>query len=264
MQIERGQLAAIPSAAVDSGPPLLVLSGLYPTTGVTNDGIVRSTVAPLRHLSVGRKIFVRNRWSGLQATLTMRDLADGYARAIRAGFDSPVDVVGLSTGGSIAQQLAADHPDAVRRLVLISSACRLAPYGRQVQARVAALLRDGHLRQGGHSDRRRDSTARAAHSKPRRRLGKREPGPWHPERRAGPHCLPRREDNFDLAQCPNTIQAPSLIIMGEQDRFYSAKLARETAALIPNSHLMLIARRGHLTAAASNRAKAPVAGFLAS
>ena len=36
-----------------------------------------------------------------------------------------VDVVGTSTGGSIAQQLAADHPETVRRLALLSTACRL-------------------------------------------------------------------------------------------------------------------------------------------
>jgi len=37
-----------------------------------------------------------------------------------------VDVVGMSTGGSIAQQLAADHPATVRRLGLISTAGRCA------------------------------------------------------------------------------------------------------------------------------------------
>ncbi len=44
-------------------------------------------------------------------------------------------------GGSIAQQLAADHPSVVGRLVLVSTACRLGRTGRLAQRRVAARLR---------------------------------------------------------------------------------------------------------------------------
>jgi len=40
----------------------------------------------------------------------MSDLAAEYAGVITAHLDAPVDVVGTSTGGSIAQQLAADPP----------------------------------------------------------------------------------------------------------------------------------------------------------
>ena len=49
-----------------------------------------------------------------------------YARAMRAaiealGADRPVDVMGYHTGSMIAADLAADHPNLVRRVVLVSA-----------------------------------------------------------------------------------------------------------------------------------------------
>jgi pimeloyl-ACP methyl ester carboxylesterase len=54
-----------------------------------------------------------------------------------------VCVEGSSTGGSVAQQFAIDHPQLVRRLVLAATACRLSPHGREVQRRFAELVRQG-------------------------------------------------------------------------------------------------------------------------
>ena len=44
----------------------------------------------------------------------------------------PVDVMALSTGGLIGQHLALQHPELVRRLVLVVSGARLADAGRQM------------------------------------------------------------------------------------------------------------------------------------
>ena len=55
---------------------------------------------------------------------TFNDMAADYAAMIREEFGGPMDVIGVSTGGSIVQHLAADHPDVVRRLVIHSSAHR--------------------------------------------------------------------------------------------------------------------------------------------
>jgi pimeloyl-ACP methyl ester carboxylesterase len=53
--------------------------------------------------------------------MSMAALAAEHADALREAFAEPVDLLGMSTGGSIAQQLAAEHPRVVRRLVLVST-----------------------------------------------------------------------------------------------------------------------------------------------
>jgi pimeloyl-ACP methyl ester carboxylesterase len=55
------------------------------------------------------------------------------------------------------------------------------------------------------------------------------------------------EDAFDLATCRSPIRAPTLILAGSSDRFYTPELFAETARLIPNSRLRVFERRGHVT-----------------
>jgi pimeloyl-ACP methyl ester carboxylesterase len=262
VEIERGELGAIPYAAGGSGRPVLVSAGLWPTTGVDGDRFVRGVLAPVRRLAAQRRLIVVNRRAGLPAGLTMGDLAAEYADSIRNHLDGPVDLVGTSTGGSIAQQLAADHPDAIRRLVLLSTACRLGPYGRQLQALVAVELRAGHLR-------RAVGAGAADLAPPGLRTLARAVG-WAAARRvvtsasaaADLAATIEAEDGFDLAKCERPIQAKTLIIGGGRDRYYSAGLFQETAALIPGSVLRVFPRRGHIGVTTDPRAQAMIAGFL--
>lgn len=262
MEIERGAIGAIPYAAVGSGPAVIVSAGLWPTTGVDGNGFVRGSLAPVRRLASQRRLIVMNRKAGLPTGLTMRELAAEYADAIRTHLNPPVDLVGNSTGGSIAQQLAADHPDTVRRLVLLSTACRLGPLARDLQGRVATRLRAGQTR-------RAVSLAATGLAPPGLRTLARAAG-WA----TAHHVLTsdsaaadlaatlEAEDRFDLATCEHTIQAKTLIIGGGRDRFYSTPLFEETAALIPNSILRVFLRRGHISVASDPRAQATIAGFL--
>lgn len=261
MNLERGLASGIPYAAIGSGSPIVVAAGLWPSTGVDSDGLVRGAFAPLRPLS-GRRLIVLNRRAGLPANLTMSDLATEYAEAIRALCDSPVDVMGASTGGSIVQQLAADHPATVRRLVLLSTACRLGTFGRDVSSRVAALLRSGRTRSAlglvgmSLAPRGFRTLARATTWAAAGRLIADSVGA------ADLAATLEAEEHFDLARCLQPIQATTLIIAGERDRFYSPELFAETAALIPRSQLHLVPSRGHITVATSRRAQATIAGFL--
>jgi pimeloyl-ACP methyl ester carboxylesterase len=244
---ERGWLGRYPFAAVGAGEPVVVLAGLLPTTGFSGDGSVRAALGAVAPLADRRRLVVLNRRAELPRGMTMAALAAEHAEAIRAGLAAPVDVVGTSTGGSIAQQLAADHPDVVRRLVLVSTACRLGPAGRDGQRRVAARIRAGAYRQA--------IAVMATELVPpgRGQLAAGTVG-WL----VGPRVLRDRrglddmattieaEDSFDLAGCP-PIQAPTLILAGRDDRFYAPELFEETARLIPDSRLCLLSGRGHVT-----------------
>lgn len=254
-------MGSLPWAAVGSGSPVVVLAGLSPSTGVQGDGFVRSVLAPVRQLENRRRLLALNRRPGLPGDLTMARLAQEHAEALRAEFDQPADVVGVSTGGSIAQQLAAEHPDTVRRLVLISSACRLGPTGRDGQAAMAAELRAGRDRQAAAVAAAAlvpwaGPVARGAGWLAGRRLLA------TPAARADLLATLEAEDEFDLARCAGQITATTLIVAGGRDRFYSPALFAETAALIPRSRLSVFARRGHISVARDRRALAQIAGFL--
>jgi pimeloyl-ACP methyl ester carboxylesterase len=262
VSIERGVIGALPYAAVGSGPALVLCSGLWPVTGVAGDRFVHGVLAPVRSLIRRRRLVVLNRRADLPRGLTMSDLAAEYATAITDHLDAPVDVVGTSTGGSIAQQLAAEHPAAVSRLVLLSTACRLGPLARELQAKMAAELRAGQVRGAA-------SSAAAGLAPPGLRALAGGLG-WVAARRVIPTALAaadlaatmEAEDGFDLAACDRAIEAMTLIVGGGRDRFYNADLFRETAALIPRSQLQVIRRRGHVSVTTDRRTQAMIAGFL--
>jgi pimeloyl-ACP methyl ester carboxylesterase len=69
------------------------------------------------------------------------------------------------------------------------------------------------------------------------------------------------EEAFVLAALP-AIVAPSVIVAGGRDRFYSRALFEETAALVPGAQLRLFQRHGHITVLSAPRALAAIHGFL--
>jgi pimeloyl-ACP methyl ester carboxylesterase len=249
MSAERGVIGGLPYLAVGSGAPLMFLGGLAFEAGVDVAGIERFNASLLRPFAERRRVLFTNRRRGLRRGMSMAELAQEHADAIRAGLAEPVDVAGISTGGSIALQLAADHPDVVGRLLVLSSACRLGAEGKTLQRRVAARIRGGAPRQAlavmmaGIVPPRRGQLAAAALAS-----------------LAGPRVLAggddladmattiEAEDAFDLANCRNVIRAPTLILAGSEDRFYSPELFTETARLIPDSRLRMLEGRGHITA----------------
>jgi pimeloyl-ACP methyl ester carboxylesterase len=250
MSMDRGVIGRLPFLATGRGAPLLFIGGLAPETGVDAAGTERMNASLLQPFASRRRIMFVNRRSGLPRGMSMAELAAEHAEAIRSLGGGPVDVAGISTGGSIAQQLAADHPDVVGRLVLLCTACRLGPKGRDLQRRAATRIRRGARRQAlavmmaGLVPPGRGQVAAGALA-------------WL----AGPRLLAggddladmattiEAEDAFDLATCSSPIRAPTLILAGSEDRFYSPELFAETARLIPGSRVRVLEGRGHLTAA---------------
>jgi pimeloyl-ACP methyl ester carboxylesterase len=228
--------------------------------GVEEDRLVRNVLVPVRGMANRRRLVVLNRWAGLPEGLTLADLAVRYADAITE-LGAPVDVLGVSTGGSIAQLLAAEHPQVVRRLALLSTGCRLSPEVLALQAEVARLLGQGATRSAVRLM--AGAVAPPAVAPLSGWVG------WLMARRLVPEGRPRSdlrltleaEEGFDLARCSGPIQAPTLVVGGERDRFYPRWLFEETARMIPHSQLLLRPRRGHVSVASDHLTIAHLTGF---
>lgn len=190
----------------------------------------------------------------------MGALAAEHAQALREAFAEPVDLLGASTGGSIAQQVAAEHHDVARRLVLVSTGCRLGPHAKQLQRQIAARVRAGATRQAV-------AVMAGAVPPPAFRLPAAclgwllAPSFFSASGLQDMATTIEAEDEFDLARLP-TVRAPTLLVGGGRDRFYDRELFEQTARLIPGCVLEMHPERGHITVLSDPRAVAQIRGFL--
>ncbi len=260
MDVRESSLGTFPCLVAGSGPPLMLLSGLAPEAGVSAGSLRRMHEAAIRPWARERQVFYVNRRPGLPHGMTMAALAAEHAQALRQAFNAPVDLLGASTGGSIAQHLAAEHPDVVRRLALVSTGCRLGRSAKLLQRQIAARVRAGATRQAV-------AVMAGALVPPTLRLPAGCIG-WL----LAPHLFSESglqdmattieaEDEFDLARLA-TVRAPTLLVGGGRDRFYDEELFEETARLIPGSALEIYPKRGHITVLSDPRAVAQIRGFL--
>ncbi len=193
--------------------------------------------------------FIVLRKPGLPEGYSMRDMADDYATMIKEEFGGPVDVIGVSTGGSIVQHLAADHPDLVRKLIIHSSAYVLSDWTKSLQMRVASLARQRRWRAVYDTMLGPTLTYDGA----RRYVAK--PLWWLGILLAGTFAAPadpsdlvvtiEAEDKHNFRDRLAQIKAPTLVVAGDKDPFYSEDLFRETAEGIPDARLILYKGMGH-------------------
>ncbi len=282
---QNGTLAGLPTlvAGPPEAPPLAILPGLSPEQAIGAGPIARSELALARAFAERFRVMWLAPRPGLVADggdPTMAAIAAQHAAALREAYDAPVDVLGLSTGGSIALQLAVDHPDVVRRLVLVSAAARLGELGRADQRALAERIRAG--------DRRGAFGRVLADMVP-------DPLPWADGRRAGLHArlaalakpllalagwalgpllwpdagamedmaaLIAAEDAYDVRERVGEVRAPTLVVAGGRDPYYDAGAFEHVARGVPDGRLVRFARRGHATVAADPRFAATVTRFL--
>lgn len=193
-------------------------------------------------------VFSVLRRAGLPEGTSIRDMAEDYAEMIRQEFGDPVDVLGVSTGGSLALQFAADHPELVKRLVIHSSAYRLGEAGKLVQLEIAGFARQMKTVQAW------ETLIRFILPKAGLWMIFNPCIAWISSRILS---LGRKkslsdlvvtilaEDQFDLKGRLGEISAPTLVIAGCDDPFYSSDLFRETGAGIPNSQTVLFEKMRH-------------------
>jgi pimeloyl-ACP methyl ester carboxylesterase len=181
----------------------------------------------------------------MSAGFTTRDMAADYARILESEL-GPSRVMGFSTGGSIAQYVAIDHPEAVRSLALIVSASRLSEEGRRTCERWHALTREGRWR-----ELRADMAASTVTGETNKRLARAFMKAF------GRFALGRPSDPSDFLTTLEAdlghdttgrlaeISVPTLIVGGSEDPFFSKTLLRETVDGIPDATLRVYEGVGH-------------------
>lgn len=251
----------MPFLAVGSGPPLVFLPGITPNHDPPTGADRRFQARRMLPYAGSRRVWWVNRRPGLDPAATMADIAADYAHAMLRRFDEPVDVIGESTGGTVALQLAADYPDVVKRLVIVSAAYKLGEEGRDTQLRVADDVLDGRPRAAG-AEQMRIAGAGDASKRVLAMLGWLLGKAYFAHVTADLMTVTRAEDAADLLTRLADITAPTLVIGGDRDAFYSAELFRQTAEGIPHGRLALYPGRGHLSTALDPRFLPDVLSFL--
>ena len=250
----------LPYNRVGLGPRTLVaFPGLLFENKALTGLSARMMLSRYSFLQAEYTTYVVSRKPGLPHGYSMRNMADDYAAMIREEYGRPVDVIGTSTGGSIAQHLAADSPDLVRRLVIHSSAHTLGDAGKEVQLRVGHLARQRRWREA--------NAALLGFVMSSGRWGRFEAALGSllvslaaPEDPSDLIVTVEAEDVHDFSDRLSEITAPTLVIAGDQDPFYSETLFRETAEGTPNARLILYKGMGH--PAAGNEFQQDVLAFL--
>lgn len=231
--------SGLPYNRFGHGPrPLVIFQGLF----FENKPQAARMSSMYHFLGEAYTVYAVMRRPDLPQGYTLVDMAGDYAGMIRQEFGGPLDVIGVSTGGSIAQIFAADHPDLPRKLVLHSAAYSLSEDAKRLQWRLAELAREGRWREANELTLNAvlppHGIADAARG-PLVALGARIMTALDTPADANDLLVTiAAEDVFDFKSRLGEIVAPTLVIA-------TPGLFRETAAGIPNARLILYEGRGH-------------------
>lgn len=205
-------------------------------------------------------VFIFSRKNRLPEGYTIRDMAADQARAMRLLGITNANVMGVSQGGMIAQYLAIDHPDLVKKLVLAVTCSRTSP---QMEAVVKNWIR---LAESDNYKALMIDTAEHSYSE---RYLKRY-RPFYPL--MGRIGKPKDFSRFVIQAkaclqhnaCPelNQIKCPVLILGGETDHIVGVHSSRELYEQITGSELYIYTGLGHAAYEEAKDFPARVLAFL--
>ncbi|WPP50342.1 alpha/beta fold hydrolase [Catalinimonas niigatensis] len=229
-----------------SGDPLLLIMGITAPGSVWEKHVAYWE----QHY---RCILVDNRGVGFsdkpQGPYTTAQMADDHAELLKSLGISNAGVVGVSMGGTIAQQLALRHPEMVKTMVLM---CPWARCDRKGEAIFKHMMHaKAHLRPEDFSnfvqlliyhksswdqDNVYDELMQAQQDAALDPF----PQPLHGLEGQAHACI----SHHVLADLPK-IKQPCLVIGGREDMFVPAWMVREVAEAIPGAELHLYEDAGH-------------------
>ena len=221
---------------------LVMLPGL-------GDGLrsVKGTATPMalmyRCFAKDFTVYAFSRKRELPTGYTTRDMARDQAEAMEALGIEKADIFGVSMGGMIAQHLAIDFPEKVNRLILTVTCARSNPILEEsVGEWVDCARRGDHVAFMDSNLRRIYSDGYYRKNKAMAPLVGKLTKPSSYERFfiQAEACL--THDAYDSLQ---RIQAPTLVLGGEQDKALGGEPSREIAAKIPGAQLRMYEQWGH-------------------
>lgn len=191
-------------------------------------------------------VYLMGRKPNLPKGYYMDKMAEDYAHVIKKELQKPVILMGTSTGGQIGQYLAADLPELVETLIIISAAYKISERGEEIERQSAVYFENGQY--GKYLSIMMDLIFQPGIKRSivkgfirligRFLVGKVEyPNDYLVEVEAD------REMNFKDRL--GEITVPTLILSGVQDICYDVEDVKITAKGIPNSKLILYDDYGH-------------------
>jgi pimeloyl-ACP methyl ester carboxylesterase len=155
--------------------------------------------------------------------LDVSGLGDALRRWLFDNELAPAIVIGVSFGCQVAIDLAARHPAAVDRLVLVGPTC-------DPEARTAGRLALRWARNAPRSSPRLATTV--VHDLI-------DAGPWRSARTL------RKALDDPVEEKLGQIEAPTLVVRPERDRLVPPSLTERVADLIPDAELLVLPKAGH-------------------
>lgn len=224
-----------------TGDPLILVHGL----GMSSDlwlHQVRPFSQQYHVIAIDLRGFGRSdrpRGAGLY---TVENFAKDIASVIRILNLDPVHYVGTSMGGYFGIALGLDSPELCRSLSLCHTASRSSIADDVLAARTAALQNQSM-----------DEYAKLVSAQALARPSNSVVTEWLEERVASndqeiyAQVLTEGLRSFDASNAIESIQLPTLVVVGEHDRIISPQKGYDLAASIPAAHLVEIAGVGHLS-----------------
>lgn len=225
-----------------TGAPLVLLHGLM-TNSAMFDNLGRRLASWFRVIvpdlrGHGRSIH-------LAPPTSIRQMAADLVPVLAERGIASADVIGYSLGGAVALQLALDHAECVRKMVLIAA---FATERDSLLDRIESALMGPALRVLGPS-----VAAHALLAVPGVGGGPRLPGPTLARVRAMLAASDKRQmiavsraiQSFDIRARLPEIQAPTLVIVGDHDWTAPVRQSEQLATELPHAKLAIIEGAGH-------------------
>ena len=199
--------------------------------------------SPYRRFFSDYTVYMFSRKNSMPEGYTIREMAEDQVQAMKSiGIDKAY-VMGVSQGGMIAQYIAADHPEAVEKLILVVTA----PYANAA-AKSAVEAWIDMAKAGDHVALMVD-TAEKMYSKPYlEKHGKLFPLMAKVTKPKDYDRFLKNADailGFDARDELSKITAPTLIIAGSDDKTVGNEAAYELNKAIAGSELFIYDGLGH-------------------